>query len=258
MYAATGAFAGLMAGLLGIGGGMIIVPALAFIFKYNSAMPPDLIMHVAAGSSLCVMLFSAQASVRAHYHYGNILWRIYRRLVLGIIIGTCLGALIADSLPTSVIRLIFGLFLLIVVIKMGIDFKPRKRKKTPPLWVDFIVALIAGLKSGLLGIGGGAIVIPYLNYHRVNLRRIAGISSLCTLTVAVSGTLAFIITGFNEAGLPPFSTGYVYWPAVIFVAIPSAIFVTIGAKLTYKLQIKQLKRGFIVILLITALHLIFD
>lgn len=256
VFAMTGAFAGLMAGILGIGGGMVVVPALAFIFHHHHLIPDHLIMHVAAGTSLAVMLITSQASVRAHYRLGEILWPIYQRLWPGIVIGAVLGAVFADLLPSHWLKVIFGVFLLVVAVKMFLDRHVTRPRQFPRPWVHHLISGLIGMKSGLLGVGGGALIIPYLTYCGVSLRKIAAISGLCTMTVAVVGSLAFMLTGRNEPGLPAYSIGYVYWPAAFWIAIPSALFAPIGARLTYVLPVQQLKNAFIVFLLLAALDML--
>ncbi|WP_019215826.1 sulfite exporter TauE/SafE family protein [Legionella tunisiensis] len=256
IYALAGAFAGLMSGIMGIGGGIIVVPSLLFIFQHNPAFPSNLTMHIAAGTSLAIMLFTSQSSVRAHYRQGGILWSIYNRLWPGIVIGAVSGAILADQLPTHWLQILFGLFLLFVAFKMLSGMHIVRPQQFPRPWINNLISFLIGCKSGLLGVGGGTVIIPYLSYCGVEMPKITPVSALCTLTVAVLGTITFILTGLNEIGLPPYTTGYVYWPAVLCVAIPSSIFAPIGAKLTYILPIEQLKYGFIVILFLTAIDLL--
>lgn len=256
VYIATGAIAGLIAGTLGIGGGMIIVPALLYIFQHTADVPHSLEMHFAAGTSLAIMIFTGQAAVRAHMRRNGILWSAYRRLNMGIIWGALAGALLAYQLPTYWLKVLLAIFLLLIAVEMMFNPNLPQRKDFPPQWVNRLVGMLIGFKSGLLGIGGGALVIPYLSYCGVDRRQTAGVSSVCTLTVAIIGTIAVIITGSTESGLPQWATGYVYWPAVVWVAIPSMIFAPIGAHLTYKLPLEHLKHAFIVVLLIAAINLI--
>lgn len=256
IYALAGAFAGLMSGIMGIGGGIIVVPALLFIFQHHSAFPPEYTMHFAAGTSLAVMLFTSQSSVRAHFKRSDILWDVYNRLWPGIVLGSITGALLADQMPTHWLQILFGLFLLLVAIKMLSDIHVTRPHQFPRPWINRLISFLIGCKSGLLGVGGGTVIIPYLSYCGVEMKKIAPVSALCTMTVAVLGTITFIITGSNEAGLPAYTTGYVYWPAVLFVAIPSSFFAPIGANLTYTMPVKQLKYAFIVILFMTALDLL--
>lgn len=256
LYIGSGAFAGLMAGLLGIGGGLVIVPALVFIFMRSPEIPNTLVMHMAAGSSLACMIFTSMSSIIAHRQRSGLVWPIYIRMAPGIIVGIILGAMLADALPTNILKIIFGVFLLLIVFKMYYPTKLKVRRRFPSKWKNRAICSVIGLKSGLLGIGGGAVIIPYLTYCGVKVRKIAGISSMCSLTIAIVGCIVYSLTGLNEANLPAYGVGYVYWPAVLLVAIPSLLFAQIGASLTYSLPLIQLKRGFIFFLLITALHLL--
>ncbi|MDP1604983.1 MAG: sulfite exporter TauE/SafE family protein [Legionella sp.] len=255
-YALAGVFAGLMSGLMGLGGGLIVVPALLIIFRHNPAIAPQISMQLAAGTSLAIMMFTSQAAIRAHYRLGDVLWTVYRRLAGGIIIGTIMGCVMAAYLPTSWLRWILIIVLLIVAIKMLMDVNTILPVRFPPAWVNALISWIIGFKSGLLGLGGGILIIPYLTYCGVEMRKIAAVSALCTMTVAIIGTITVMITGANEAGLPPYSTGYVYWVAVVFVSIPSALMAPLGARLTYVLPFKYLRYGFILFLLMTIISLL--
>lgn len=256
IYTVTGVISGLIAGTLGIGGGMIVVPALLYIFQHTDSVPHALEMHFAAGSSLAIMIFTGQSAVRAHMRRNGILWDVYQRLNMGIMLGAVCGALLAYQLPTYWLKLLLGIFLLLIALEMIFNPNMPTRKTFPAPWVNRLVGLVIGFKSGLLGIGGGALVVPYLSYCGVERRLTAGVSSMCTLTVAVIGTLAVMLTGSTESAMPEWSTGYVYWPAVICVAIPSMIFAPIGAHLTYKLPVAHLKHAFTVVLLIASINLI--
>ncbi|TAL59076.1 MAG: sulfite exporter TauE/SafE family protein [Legionella sp.] len=257
IYAFIGAFAGLMSGILGIGGGVVVVPGLVFLFQHSHIIPEDAIMHVAAGTSLAVMIITSQSSLRAHLKLGEVLWPVFKKLWLGIALGTIAGALLATLLSTYWLKIIFACFLFLIALKMLTDMHVAHPERFPPNWVNRLVSFLIGLKSGLLGVGGGVLIIPYLTYCGIEVRKIAPVSNLCTFTVAVVGTIAFTLTGFQEMRSVPFALGYVYWPAVLWVAIPSSLIAPWGAKLNYKLPIKQLKYGFIVILILTATKMLF-
>ena len=256
VFGVTGALVGVIAGVLGIGGGMIIVPALLYIFQHSNDIPHGMEMHFAAGTSLAVMIFTAQSSVRAHMRNQGVLWSAYYQLQPGVIVGAILGALLANQLPTHLLRIILGLVLFFIAAEMMFNPNVPQRKGFPATWVNRIVSTIIGFKSGLLGIGGGALIIPYLSYCGVERRQTAGVSAMCTLTLGVIGTLSFILTGIFHSGMPAWTTGYVYWPAVLLIAIPSMLTAPIGARLTYKLPVNHLKHGFIVVLLFAAIDLL--
>lgn len=254
LYGLAGAFAGLMSGILGIGGGVVVVPALLFIFELSGVIPESLAMHMAAGSSLAIIVFTSFAAVRAHYRIEPILWWVYQRLWLGIVIGTTCGVVIASHLSMQILRNLFGVFLLLVAYKMATSKDRGHRGHFPSPWVNRFVTLFIGLCSGLLGVGGGIMIIPYLTYCGIDPRRIAPISSLCTMTVAWIGTITFMFSA-HEVTLPQYATGYVYWPAVLCAAITSVLFAPMGAKLSYILPLKVLRYVFVVILLLTAIGL---
>ena len=257
IYILIGIFAGLMAGILGIGGGIIVVPGLVFVFQMTQEVPNQFIMHVAAGTSLAAMIFTSIAAISAHAKLGTIQWPVFNNLWPGIALGTVTGAAIAEFIPAQWLKIIFAAFLFFAAYKMYKDVHAKRGKKAPGAWIDKIVSFCIGLKSGLLGVGGGVLIIPYLTYCGVAVRKIAPVSNLCTLTVALVGSVAFALTGWKDMAAVPYATGYVFWPAVLFIAISSSIFAPVGAKLNYILPVEQLKYGFIVILLLTALKMLF-
>ncbi len=255
-YTLIGAVAGSLAGMLGIGGGIIIVPALSFIFTQNSAIPQQLTMQIASGTSLASMLFTAPSSIRAHARLSGIHWQVFIQLLPGICLGTLSGAFLADRLETSWLKLLFGLFLIFIAMQLLKTRPANTPKRFPPQWLHYILSYLIGFKSGLLGLGGGTLIVPYLHYCGVELRKIVPLSALCSMTVAVLGTLTFMATGAMQAHLPAYSTGYVYWPAVLGIAIPSFFFAPSGAKLSYVLPVKQLRYGFVLIVILTAIRLL--
>jgi uncharacterized membrane protein YfcA len=257
MYLCIGVFAGLMAGILGIGGGIIVVPGLLFVFQYYQLIPDDLSMHVAAGTSLTVMIFTSLSALYAHTQLGNILWPIFNKLCPGLVFGVVCGAVVAEWVPTHWLKILFGIFLLFVSFKMLRDIHVIHSEKVPGTWLNRCVSYLIGLKSGLLGVGGGILIIPYLTYCGTTPRKIAPISNLCTLSVGLVGAFIFMITGYHEMADIPYSLGFVYWPAVILVAISSSIIAPIGAKLSYIVPLQQLKYVFIVILLLTSVKMMF-
>lgn len=257
IYACIGTFAGLMSGILGIGGGIVVVPGLVFVFQHSQLIAEKSVMHVAAGTSLAVMIITSQSSIRAHLKLGEVLWSVFNKLWPGIILGTIAGALIATLIPTHWLKILFALFLLCIAYKMLTDMHVSHADHFPKPWINRFISFLIGFKSGLLGVGGGVLIIPYLTYCGVAVRKIAGVSNLCTLTVAVVGTITFMITGQEEMRSVAYSTGYVYWPAMLCVAIPSSLIAPVGARLNYIVPVQHLKYGFIVILVLTAVKMLF-
>lgn len=256
IYALTGAFAGLASGLFGIGGGIVVVPVLAYIFQQNALVPENMVMQMAAATSLAVMIFTSQSTIRAYMKRGAILWPRFNTMVAGIVLGTILGVILANYVPTKLLRVIFGVFLFMVAVEMIINIKVVRKRKRPARWLHSSVSSLIGFKSGLLGVGGGAVVIPYLSWCGVNARKVAAIAALCTMTVSLIGTATFILTSYKVPDLPPYSLGYVYWPSVLLVAIPSVLFAPVGARISHDLPLKKLKIAFSIVLVFTAIDLI--
>lgn len=257
IYVFIGVFAGLMAGMFGVGGGLVVVPGLVFIFQHTDLIPNNILMYMAVGTSLAVMIITAQASVRAHYKLGSILWPVFHRLWPSLVIGTVVGSIAAAWIPTYWLKTFFALFLLFVSIKMLTDKQPERPQQFPKNWINRLITFLIGTNSGLLGVGGGILVVPYLAYCGIPTRQIAAISNLCALTIAITGTVLFMITGYHATTDIAYTTGYIYWPAVLLIGIPSSLMAPVGAKLNYKLPVHQLKYGFIVILILTALKMLF-
>lgn len=256
IYLLIGTFAGLMAGMFGIGGGLIVVPGLVFVFQKINLVPSELLMHVAVGTSLAVMVITTQAAVRAHHKMGNVLWPLFHKLWPGLFVGTITGAVTAAWVPASWLKIFFALFLFLVAVKMLMDKDIEQSKQIPADWIIHLFTLFVGISAAMLGVGGGILIVPFMVYCRVPTLKIAAISNLCALTIAIIATIAFMITGIHETTDIAYMTGYIYWPAVFLVGIASSLFAPLGTKLHYILPVQQLKYGFIVLLVLTGLKML--
>lgn len=254
-YLLIGAFAGLLSGLLGIGGGIVVVPLLASMYE-KMGFPKDMIMHFAAGTSLAVMIITTSASVRAHTSLGNKIWPIFKILLPGLILGTIAGATIADYLHSHVLKMIFGSILLVIAFRAFFAKTTEAPERIPSKKVMTVVSFFLGSISGMLGIGGGAIMVPFLMQCNVNLRISVAIAAGCSLLVALVGTGSYMVTGANEIHQLHWVTGYIYWPAFLGVALTSPIFATIGANLSNKLPVDKLRKLFAFFILLAAVKLI--
>ncbi|MCZ6925781.1 MAG: sulfite exporter TauE/SafE family protein [Rickettsia endosymbiont of Ixodes persulcatus] len=255
LYLMLGVVAGILAGLFGIGGGIVVVPALLFIFHHHPFLPQALLMRFAVGTSLAIMLFTTQAAVYSHLKLGGVLWSVYQRLWLGLGVGVLVGSLAANFIPTNWLTTAFGIFLLFVSWKMFAGMGTQGPQRFPSVWLTAVVTVTTGFLVGLLGIGGGTLIIPYLTYCGVRPQQIIPVTALCSLTLALIGTLVFMGMGYENYHLP-LTIGYIYWPAVIWVAMSSILFTPIGAKLTYLLPVKQLRFAFVILLLVTSASLL--
>lgn len=255
IYLLLGAFAGLVAGLLGVGGGLIIVPVLVFIFT-GQGVAEHLIVHLAVGTSLATIVFTSISSVRAHHQHGAVLWPVFWQLTPGIVIGAWLGALFADVLASDQLRRFFGVFELLVAIQMTFNVKPRPHRQLPGRAGMVGAGSVIGAISAIVGIGGGTMTVPFLVWCNVAMRKAVATSSACGLPIAVAGATGFIVTGWNAVELPAYSSGYVYWPAFAGIVIASILSAPLGARLAHRLPAAQLKRIFAVLLYILGLRML--
>lgn len=255
IYLAAGAVAGLASGLFGIGGGLIIVPVLLFVFA-GQGVVPELQMHMAVGTSLATIIVTSLSSIRAHYRLGGILWPVFRQLAAGIILGTLIGAVVADALSRGALEMVFAVLVLVLAAKMAFGGQPAPHRSLPGVAGLLGAGSVIGSISALMGIGGGALSVTYLSWCGVEMRKAVGTSAACGLPIAVSGAASFIVTGWNEAQLPPGATGYVYWPAAGGIVAASVLLAPLGARLAHRLPQKALKRAFAVFLAVVGLKLL--
>jgi uncharacterized membrane protein YfcA len=255
IYLGVGTIAGLMAGLLGVGGGLIIVPVLLIAFGFQS-VPDAVLMHLAVGTSLATIVVTSIASIRAHHRHGAVDWRLFALLTPGIVLGALTGSRIAGWLPGEVLREAFGLFALVVALQLGLDLKPSPHRQLPEIPGMTLAALLVGAISAIVGIGGGSMTVPFLTWCNVPVRRAVATSAACGLPIAVAGAAGFVSTGWNHPALPDYSSGFVYWPAFGGVAITSMLFAGLGAKLAHTLPARTLKRVFALFLCGVGLYLL--
>ena len=256
-YLATGALSGLLAGLFGVGGGAIMVPALIAIYGFMG-IGGDWTAHLAVGTSLATIIGTGVASTRAHQARGGVRWDLVRRLAPGIVLGAWLGSAIAGFIPGLWLKRCFALFLVYTGVKML--SKRSAKPGTDPAPLPGTLGLWGagggiGLLSSLVGIGGGTLTVPFLSNRGIDLRQAVGTSAACGLPIAIAGAIGFIVAGWGRAGLPEWSTGFVYWPAVVVMLLASIPTAPIGARLAHRLPILTLERLFGLLLLLVALRL---
>lgn len=242
-YLLLGGFAGLLAGLLGVGGGLVIVPVLAGLFTAQG-FSSDYLMQMAVGTSLATIVVTSLSSLFAHHRLGGVNWSLMRQLSLGIVAGAWLGATLAHNLPGQSLARIFGIFELLVAVQMLLGRPPAAHRETPARFRNLFAGGIIGAVSAVLGIGGGTLTVPYLAWHNIPMRQAVGTAAACGLPIALAGCLGFIVNGWQVGGLPAFSTGYVYWPAVLAIGLTSVLAAPLGARCAHSLPQVALKRVF--------------
>lgn len=251
---ALGLVSGLLAGLFGIGGGLVIVPVLAFLFKAQG-FPAELVMLMAVATSLAIIILTALASVWAHHRLGSVVWAKVLRLSPGIMIGAALGAVVAKQISADALRTILVVFLVYVGIQMAMQVKPKPDQLKQSKVLDFLVANIIGMLSSIVGIGGGTLTVPYLVHGQMLMRNAVAVASACGLPIAIAGTVSYAFLGWQALHLPEWSLGYVYLPVFLGTGLSSLVTAPIGAKLAHKLPAAKLKRYFSLLLFVMAAKL---
>lgn len=258
LFILVGGLAGFLAGLLGIGGGLLVVPFLTFILPFVD-VPEDLLMHVAVATSLAIIIGTSASSIIAHHRNGNILWSLFRRIALATVLGALLGVSVADTLSTGLLRIVFGGFTFFLALMMfdwlHIKLHAKPLRLPAPWKLSLHTMLIAGF-CNLMGTGGGSVLVPYFVRHGVIMRNAVATAAVCGFPMAVAGTVGLVIAGMNEQGLPPEMTGYVYWPAVLFMVVPSILCAPLGAKVTTKLPTAHLRKIFGAFLLLISVDML--
>ena len=248
-FVIAGAFAGVSAGLFGVGGGMIIVPALVWIFTaYHFS--PEVVTHLAIGTSLATIVVTSISSLTAHNKRGGVRWEVWRKMALGLVIGSLVGAGIADMIDGKVLQAIIGVGALLVALKMlFLSNKEQLGKPLPSAGVQFGAGTGIGLASSIFGIGGGSLTVPFLNWAGLPMKQSVGTSAACGLPIAVAGAIGFAWFGQDVVNLPEGTIGFVHITGFLCISVASFAMAKVGAKLAHVLPALTLKRAFGVLLL---------
>lgn len=250
-YLALGLLAGFLGGLFGIGGGTILVPLLLWLFEAQG-FEPEQTMHLALGTSMAVILFTAIASTRKHHQHGAVNWNVVRGITPGIWIGTALGAVCAAFIPAQGLSLVFAIFVYFAAAQILLDMRPHAARGLPSTAGMSLMGVFTGWLSSLVSIGGGTVVIPFLVWCNVPLRHAIGTASAIGFSVAVGGSIGYIVIGWATPGLPSAHLGYVYLPALLWVALASVGSASLGARIAHKIDIALLRKAFALLLLVLA------
>jgi uncharacterized membrane protein YfcA len=253
-YPALGAVAGLLAGLLGVGGGLIIVPALAWFFAAKG-FPSAYILHMGLGTSLASIIFTSISSFRAHHRRGAVDWRVVMRITPGIVAGMLGGAWLAGRLDTQSLKIFFSCFLLYAGTQMLLDIRPKPSRSLPGDAGMTAAGAGIGVVSALVGIGGGTLTVPFLTWCNVVLHRAIGTSSAVGLPIALFGAMGYVWQGWGVK-LPAGSVGFVFLPALAGIVLGSVLTAPVGAHLAHALPVSRLKKIFALLLYILAARMI--
>jgi hypothetical protein len=250
-YALLGGVAGVLAGLFGIGGGLVIVPMLVLAFEWQG-MDPNLNMKVALGTSLSTIIFTSISSSLAHHKRGAVLWNVVLAIAPGIVVGTFLGAYSAHWLPTNFLRIFFVVFLYYVAWQMLTGKKPPASRTLPGSAGMFGAGGIIGVISSWVGIGGGTLSVPFLHWCNTKIHAAIGTASAIGFFIAVAGTLGYILGGWGMEGVPGPALGYVSIPVMLGIVCVSVFTAPLGARLAHSLDTNKLKRIFALLLIVVS------
>ncbi|MBI4792537.1 MAG: sulfite exporter TauE/SafE family protein [Deltaproteobacteria bacterium] len=254
-YSLVGAVSGVLAGLLGIGGGLVIVPMLVFCFSLQQ-IPHELTMHLALGTSMASIIFTSASSFRAHHKRGAVHWIVVRRIVLGIFLGTFLGSCLAARMSTDFLKGLFVVFLYYVASQMLMNKKPEPSRQLPGRFGMFGVGNVIGSFSSLVGIGGGTLSVPFMTWCNIPVHEAIGTSAAIGFPIAIAGTMGYIYNGLHVPDLPAYAVGYVYLPALAGLIVTSVLTAPLGVHLAHSLPVARLKRIFAILLLIVATRML--
>lgn len=247
---------GFLAGLLGIGGGMVLVPFLTLMLTLQG-FPNEAIIKIAVATSLATICFTSLSSVRAHHKRGAVRWDIVRLLAPGIILGSLIGPMIARMLPAQVMTLVFAVFVAFSATQMFIDKKPKPTRQLPGGGGLFGAGGLIGVLSALVGAGGGFISVPFMTWCNVAIHTAVATSAALGFPIALAGTIGYIFAGWNLHGLPPGTFGFLYLPALGIISVASVCTAPLGARAAHALDVRQLKRVFAVMLYVLAGYMLF-
>ncbi len=257
-YLLLGAVAGLLSGLLGIGGGLVVVPCLALAFA-TQGFDANVATHIAISTSLSSMLFTTSSSAFAHHKKQGIVWKVFLWVSVGLLAGGWLGGLLTASMNGRVLKLMLAIFVLLMSLRMW-------RKKNTQLssiaiknkFIYVFSGFVIGCISVIFGIGGGFMTVPVLVRFGLVLKNAVGTASACSIPIALIGTITSIFMGYGVPELPAHTIGYIYWPAFIGIIIGSIPCASIGARLAHKLPAQRLRKIFAIFLLVVGCELLFD
>ncbi len=253
-YLIIGLCAGLLSGLLGLGGGIVIVPALLALFS-QLQFPAEHLMHIVTATSLATIAITASMTTWLQNKRKAVRWSILKWLIPGMMSGAGMGVVIASVLPGHLLKTAFAFFCLLQSGRMLIGNTQLSQTTPHPrlsLLPALLMAIMIGICAGLLGIGGGVLVIPFLLWYGLEMPVVSATSAASALPTALSGALSAMVVGWHIPGLPKASIGYVYWPAALGIGLASLVAAPLGVWLVHRLPVVLVKRFFGGILLIVA------
>ena len=255
IYIILGLFVGVLGGLFGIGGGVIIVPALLFVFTYFG-YESDFLIHICVATSLGTILFTALASAFAHNKKGSVAWDFWRKLSVGIALGSYIGSVLSISLEASSLKIIIGLSYLLIALQILLNANIAARN-VKPSFNTVLYGAGTGAASSILGIGGGSFTVPYLNYAGLKMVSSVGTASACGVIISFFASFGYILSGLGEEQVLERSIGFIYWPALLGISLGSLLSVQVGVYLAHRMNERLLKVLFSIFIFSVSYYMLF-
>ena len=246
-YAGVGAVIGFLAGLLGIGGGMTLVPVLASLFAAQG-LSPEHGVHLALGTAMASVMFTATSSVRAHQQHGGVDWRIVRGMAPGMVVGALLSTSVSGWVPQRVLAMAFAVIVFGGATQILLGRKPSRARAMPAAVPQLAWGLIIGAICGVVSAGGAFLTLPFMLFCGVTMHTAIGTAAALGIPVAVVGAAGFIFSGAHAGAMPPWSLGFVYLPALVPLVLASVLTAPWGARMAHRSPTATLKRVFAVLL----------
>lgn len=255
VYVVAGSFIGFLSGLLGIGGGLTLVPVFSALFDAQHIASGNSV-HLALGTAMAAVAFTTMSSVRAHHRLGGVDWSIVRRLAPSMVAGSLLSTLFSGFVPQRALALVFAVIVYAGATQMLLGKKPRSARSLPSLVPLSILGFAIGIVCGLVSAGGAFMTIPLMLYCGVNMRTAIGTAAACGVPTAVMGALGFVASGWGASELPAWSVGFVYLPAFVAVVSTSVLVAPVGARVAHRVPVESLRRVFALMLFALATRML--
>ncbi len=251
-----GVFAGLLSGMLGIGGGLLVVPLLIYLLPIMG-LPASIVVPTAIGTSLATIAVTTFSSAYAHQRQGNIEWAWVKQLAPVLVLGGALGSWLGVSINPLLLQRMFAVMLMVLALRMIWKHQPRMKGKAIKHWKIRSIGTGIGAISALIGIGGGALIVPLLHYYLVPMARAVAVAAVCSVVLSAFSTLLYASMGGSAHGLHINGlVGFLYLPAWLGIAATSVLFAPVGATLATRLPVRYLQRAFASLLIVVSIHLL--
>jgi len=256
-YAAGGVAAGFLAGLLGVGGGMTIVPIISAVLTAQK-VAPDHVIHIALATAMCSIIFTSSATAVQHHKRGAVDWVMFKRMTPGMVTGTLLATLFSGYIPQRVLALAFSLIVIAAGMQILFGKRPAPGKALPGMPVIFAYTVGVGVIAGLVSAGGAFLTMPFMVYCGVPLITAIGTGVVLAIPIAIMGSIGYIVSGWNTPGLPPYTLGFIYLPALAVIVCASVAVVPQGVRLAHRLPVQTLRRTFAMLLFALAAKMLYS